>query len=293
MDRRHTCVIVLALALVLASAPSRAARDETITIGWASWASNEITARIARRVLEERLGVSVELKNVDVAPMYRGVAAGFLDVMLAGWLPTAHAQYADEVGDRMVNLGILYEHARMGWVVPAYIPESRLASMADLADPDVRERLGGRIVGIEPGAGMTRISRRAIDVYGLEGYRLEIASSAGMVAALAEAIERREWIVVNGWNPHWMWGRWKLRYLQDPEGLFGRIERVHVLARPRFYRDHVEAAAVLGRMWIPLAELQHALERARQTTFEQAAAGYVADHAGRVDYWVTGRLPGD
>lgn len=280
-------VLLLCVIIVL---PLQVRAAEPIRIGWAAWPNNEMTANIAARVLEEHMDVPVELVNLDVAPMYRGLAAGYLDVIVSAWLPTAHEHYLEEVGDDVVDLGILYGRARMGWVVPAHIPREELGSIADLRDPNVRERLDGRIIGIEPGAGMTRISEQALRLYGLDGYELQVTSSAGMAAALRRAIERDEWIVVNGWTPHWMWAEWDLRYLEDPKRLFGRFERIHVLGRAGFDQERVELAAALGRMWIPREELGMALERARATSFDAAAAEYVEQHPGRVQYWVTGEL---
>lgn len=280
----------LLLLFLVAMVPVRAPAADPIRIGWAAWPSNEMTAKIVSLVLEEHMDVPVELVNLDVAPMYRGLGADYLDVILSTWLPTAHAHYVEELGDGVVNLGILYDHARMGWVVPSHVPIDELRSIADLRDPAVRDRLGGRIIGIEPGAGMTRISERAIEAYGLEGYELQVTSSAGMAAALRRAIERDEWIVVNGWKPHWMWRRWDLRILEDPQRLFGRFERIHVLARSGFDQQRVEVAAALGRMWIPREALGAALERAEATSFDAAARAYVEGHPRRVNYWVTGKL---
>ncbi len=291
MQRRAFVRLPAALLLCLTTVmPLQAPAAESIRIGWAAWPSNEMTAKIAARVLEAHMEVPVELVKMDVAPMYRGLVAGYIDVILSAWLPTAHAHYLEEVREDVVNLGILYDHAHMGWAVPSYVPGDRVRSIADLRDPAVRERLDGRIVGIEPGAGMTRISERALQIYGLDGYELEATSSAGMVAALRRAIERDQWIVVNGWTPHWMWAEWDLRYLEDPERLFGRVERVHVLGRAGFDQERVEVASVLGRMWIPRAELGAALERARATSFDAAAAEYVEENPRRVHYWVTGEL---
>ncbi len=154
----------------------------------------------------------------------------------------------------------------------------------------MRERLDARIIGIEPGAGMTRISERALQAYGLDGYELRVTSSAGMAAALRRAIDRDGWIVVNAWTPHWMWAEWGLRYLEDPKRLFGRFERIHVLGRAGLYQDRVELAAALGRMWIPREELGAALERAQEASFDAAAREYVKEHPRRVNYWVTGEL---
>ena len=37
-----------------------------------------------------------------------------------------------------------------------------------------------------------------------------------MTAALKSAIANDEEIAVTGWTPHWMFARWDLKYLDDP-----------------------------------------------------------------------------
>jgi len=286
---RRVSLLLVTLALALGVGTGARAAD-TVRIGWTAWSDAEFVTRLARRVLEERMGQDVELVQTDIAPQYQGVAAGDIDVMLMSWLPGTHAEYMDKVGDKVVNLGILYDHARLGWVVPDYVPEEKLSSIADLNNEEVRAKLDGTITGIDPGAGLTRLSRKAIEAYGLDGYELRISSGAGMTAALARAEKKHEWIVATGWSPHWMFGKWDLRYIDDPKGVLGSWERIHAIARQGFYQDNIEAATMLARMWIPIDELQAAMYDARDTSYEQAVTKYMAGNEKRIDYWVTGEM---
>jgi glycine betaine/proline transport system substrate-binding protein len=282
--------ILATLVIALGAGSPALAQDRTVRIGWTAWSDAEFVTKLARRVLEERMNQQVELVQTDIAPQYQGVASGDIDVMLMAWLPGTHADYMEQVGDTVVDLGILYDHARLGWIVPDYIPESEVRSIADLDDPSARRKLDATITGIDPGAGLTRLSKKAIEEYDLEGYNLQISSGSGMTAALARAIRDEQWIVVTGWSPHWKFGAWDLRYLEDPRGVLGEWERVHAIAREGFYQDNVEAASMLGRMWIPLEDLQAAMYQARQTSYEQAVTEYIENNEQRIDYWVNGRM---
>jgi glycine betaine/proline transport system substrate-binding protein len=170
------------------------------------------------------------------------------------------------------------------------VPESEVASIADLAKDSVRARLNGTITGIDPGAGLTRLSRQAIEEYGLDGYELQISSGAGMTAALTRAVRRDEWIVVTGWSPHWKFGAFDLRYLDDPKGVLGSFERVHAVARMGFYQDNVEVASFFSRMQLPIDDLQAAMNVAQETSYENAVTEYIANNGDRINYWVTGQL---
>jgi glycine betaine/proline transport system substrate-binding protein len=275
---------------------TEAAPNETpaaIRIGWTAWTDAEVVTNIVRRVLEDRFGIDVELVMADIGIQYQGVASGDLDLMLMSWQPLTHRDYWRRFADDVVNLGVLYTRARLGWAVPAFVPEDQLSSIADLAKPAVRDRLDGKIQGIDPGSGLMQVSEVAKSRYGLDDYELVPASGAAMTAALARAIDRQEWIVVTAWSPHWMFARWKLRYLDDPKRVFGGRERVHVLVREGFYQDYPpEISEFLARVYFPIDELEAALLIATRESVDAAVDDYLQRHPDRIDYWVTGQLSG-
>lgn len=284
--------IILGAALVLGvTTGAQAAKHEMepVRIGWTAWSDAEFVTKLAARVIEDRIGQEVKLVQTDIAPQYQGVASGDIDAMLMAWLPGTHSDYYAKVNDKVVDLGILYTKARLGWVVPTYIPESELSSIEDLKKSSVKEKLDGTITGIDPGAGLTRLSKKAIKDYGLD-YDLQLSSGAGMTAALDRAVKRDEWIVVTGWSPHWMFGAYDLRYLEDPKGTLGSYERIHALARQGFYQDNIEVASFLSRMQIPIEDLQNAMYDAQETSYEEAVTKYIKNNKKRIDYWVTGEI---
>ena len=281
---------LLIIATLTLGAGTQAMAQDPIKIGWTAWSDAEFVTKLAKRILEQRMGQEVELLQTDIAPQYQGLANGDIDVMLMSWQPGTHADYVEKVCTDVVNLGLLYTHARLGWAVPDYIPESELSSIDDLKKKSVAKKLDETITGIDPGAGLTRLSKKAVEEYGLDDYELQISSGAGMTAALERAVRRDEWIVVTAWSPHWMFGAYDLRYLEDPKGVLGSFERVHAVARMGFYQDNVEAAGFLSRMQLPIDDLQKAMYEAQETSYEDAVTRYIEENTARVDYWVTGEL---
>lgn len=289
MLRRIQRWLAAALALGLLGLGTATAA-EPIRIGWTAWSDAEFVTKLAARLIRQRLDCEVELLQIDIAPQYQGVAQGDIDLMLMSWQPNTHEDYLDKMGRDVVNISLLYTGARLGWAVPAYVPESELGSITDLRKDAVRDRLDDMVVGIDPGAGLSRLSEGALDAYGLKRYHLQLSSGAGMTAALDRAVRRNEWIVVTAWRPHWMFGAYELRFLDDPEGALGGLERIHAVSRRGFYKDHPEVTALIGRMFIPLDELETAMNRARETSYEEAVDWYMNEHATRVEYWLTGDL---
>lgn len=279
------------LLLLMLCGNLQAAEKPTLRIGWTAWSDAEAVTRLAARILETRLQQPVKLILLDIGIQYQGLASGDIDAMLMAWLPLTHKPYMDKLGDKVVNLGPLYTRARLGWAVPDYIPREQLNSIEDLKKPAVGRKLAYQINGIDPGAGLMQASEETLKKYGLDRYRLISSSGAGMTAALARAIKRKRWILVTGWSPHWMFSRWKLRYLEDPIKSLGGRERVHALVRRNFYQDFpVEVTEFLTRMYLPLDELESLMERANDSSYDEAVDDYIAKHPRRIDYWVTGKL---
>ncbi|MCK6403465.1 MAG: glycine betaine ABC transporter substrate-binding protein [Sphaerotilus natans subsp. sulfidivorans] len=285
MNRRHF-LAGTTTTLALAGTPlSVLAQAKPIRIGWTAWSDAEAVTNIAKLILEQRLAQKVELVMTDVALQYAGLERGQIDLMLMAWLPGTHQSYYEKVKGSVENLGALYTDAKLGWAVPADIPVATLKTIEDLKKPEVMEKLGGRIQGIDAGAGLMKLSEAAIKTYGLD-YKLLTASDAAMVSALDRAIQRKQWIVVTTWSPHWMFSQYKLRYLEDPKQALGGAESIHALARKGFSADFPAAAAFIRNLKISLADLEGVMLKARDSNAAKEAAAYIASHGEQVNRWV-------
>jgi glycine betaine/proline transport system substrate-binding protein len=288
MTRRNLAAFLALLAALGWAAPARAQIAEPdVRIGWTAWADAEIVSKMAAIILQQGMGYDVELTLSDISVQYRGVAEGDLDAMLMSWQPGTHEDYLARYDGALVDAGPLYAGARLGWAVPAYIPESEAASIADLADPAVAERLGGTITGIDPAAGLMRLSRRAIEAYGLP-YELSESTGPAMALQLGEAIEAGEWIVVTAWTPHWIFAEYDLRFLEDPQGVMGGAEAVHAMVRAGFREEQPEIFGFFQRMDLSLEQLQGLMAEARRTSARDAIYAFVEANRDQVQGWMGG-----
>jgi len=279
---------VLAAALAAPMGAAQAADNGVIEIGYFNWSDALFTSHVAEYVISEKMGHEVEMTKADPAAVYQAVQSGDLDFHTDAWLPDTHSDYYDKVAQDTVSLGPVYSRARLGWIVPDYVPEGKLDSIQDLKSDEVREKLDGKIIGIGPGAGLTRLSKKAMDEYGLKdaGYNLVISSGSGMTAALKRAINNEEWVVVTGWSPHWKFGRWDLRYIDDPKGTLGSIERADIIAREGFYREAPDVYEMLDNMTIPLDKVQAGMDVGERKSYEVAAEQFVKNNPDLVNSWL-------
>ena len=110
-----------------------------------------------------------------------------------------------------------------------------------------------------------------------------------MTAQLSSAYADGEWIVVTGWTPHWKFVRFDLKYLDDPEGVYGGEEYIASLARMGFEEDNPEAYAILERFsWEPedMETVMLAVEDGAKPA--DAAQAWVDANQDSVLYWING-----
>ncbi|MDY0340523.1 MAG: glycine betaine ABC transporter substrate-binding protein [Coriobacteriia bacterium] len=216
---------------------------DPIEIGWVPWDEAVAVTFLWSNILESE-GYDVNLTQVDIAPLYAGIAEGDLDLYLDAWLPLTHGDYAAEYDEGWEYLGVWNDNGVQNWTVPDYVDPS-IVSLEDLkGNADMFE---GRIVGIEPGGGLMRMSKEdVIPGYGLEEYELIEGSTSAMLAELDRATRNEEPIVVLLWHPHWAYEVFGLRDLEDPKQLMSVPEEMHVVAHKGFTEEYPEVAEWLG-----------------------------------------------
>lgn len=288
--KRSLLYPLIALVSLFGVSPFAFSQTKPITIYWDGYAADQAMSNVAKDIIESHYHIPVKLKLVSVGASFLGVAHDKRSLFLAVWLPTTHKEYMNKVAGKIRDLGVIYDGARIGWVVPNYVPKDKLNSIPDLKKPTVANKLKHQIQGISPGAGEMQRSKDALKAYGLNHYNLVSASGAAMTAALARAIERKQWIVVTGWSPHWMWGRFDLRYLKDPKNALGTSEHVDAIASKPFYTQAPKVYDLISRMRYSVAQVNAMLADAKKTSYKAAAKQFIKNHPKLVNYWVTGQL---
>lgn len=217
---------------------------ESVTLGFIpSWTDGLSLAYLWQDALESR-GYEVEFEEIaDAAPLYAGLSGGDVDVYPSAWSEVTHGDYMAEYGDQIEDLGSFYEGAVLTFAVPEY---TDIDSIEDLAGN--AEMFDGRIVGIEPGAGLTRTTKESVmPTYGLtDSYELVESSTTAMLAELQSAVDAEEDIVVTLWRPFWANSEFPVKDLEDPEGALGEPEGMHILARTGFAEDCSEVAELMS-----------------------------------------------
>ncbi|XVJ96769.1 glycine betaine ABC transporter substrate-binding protein (plasmid) [Burkholderia vietnamiensis] len=279
--------LAVSTVVAMSAGAGHALAAEPIKMAVTNWADVLAVANVAKYALETSLKQPVQFVQADIGIQYQGVARGDLDIMVGGWLPVTHGTYYARYKNDMEDVGVIYTGGKNGWAVPAYIPESQVATISDLEKPDVKSKLNGTIQGIEPGGGLMQASEKAIKAYDLNGYNLQSSSEAGMLAGVSRAYQSKQWIVATVWSPHWLFQKWQMRYLKDPKGTLGGEEQVHAFASKQFATKFPRADVFFKHFKLTLADVE-AIEFEGNSTNDYATAAkkFVDAHPEKLKAWL-------
>lgn len=255
--------------------------DGDIELAYVEWDTEVASTNVVGKVLED-LGYDVTLTPLDNAIMWEAVASGEADGMVAAWLPGTHAEQFEAYGDQVEQLGPNLEGAAIGLVVPEYMDVDSIEDLSDEA--------GQTITGIEAGAGVVNAAENAVEEYdNLADWTVQTSSSGAMATELGSAIDNEEDIVVTGWSPHWKFQKYDLKYLDDPEGVFGEAESIETMVREGLEEDAPEAYQVLDNFYWDTDDMEEVMLAINEGADPaDAAADWVEANQDKVDEWTEG-----
>src|SRR4028118_979620 len=126
--------------------------SKTLTLGNIGWAENLAVSNLTKVLFEEDLGYEeVELKLLDVGPLFTGVASGDLHAFQDVWMPN-HEDLLAKVEDDVEHLDPWFQgQTAFGLAVPNYMENIR--SIADRSEAGPETTLGaGRGARVREGA---------------------------------------------------------------------------------------------------------------------------------------------
>ncbi len=277
--------LVLIVSLMLTACNNGASKEEkpVLEVGYVQWACANANSHMVEALLEERFDVDVNLRDMDAGLLWQSLATGDIDFMVTAWLPMTHEEYYERLKDDVVDLGPVFNDAKIGLVVPQYVEIDSIEELNDNAD-----KFDGKIIGIDAGAGVMKAANRSIEDYGLN-LELITSSDAAMTAELKAAYEANEWVVVTGWTPHWKFGTFELKFLEDPQSSFGGKETINCITRKGFAEDYPEINEFLDNYSLSTADFGSLITAMEEYEDDkEAAKAWIEENKDLVDSWFNG-----
>ncbi|MEU8535818.1 ABC transporter permease/substrate binding protein [Streptomyces parvulus] len=260
--------------------PAEAKR--ALDVAWFPWEEDVAVTYLWKNVLERR-GYKMNLKQMDVGPVYTGLASGDLDLNFDAWLPHAQKNYWDKNKDNLTDLGTWYEPTSLEIAVPSYVKDVK--SLADLKGK--ADLFDGKIIGIEPGTGEMQLAKdEVLPGYGLEDeYEIVDGSTPAMLAELKRAYAKKEPVAVTLWSPHWAYSDYELTKLKDPKKAFGEGNTIRTISSKKFPEQYPQLTKWIKNFHMSedeLGTLEAEIKDRGQGHEEEAVAAWLEEHPDMV-----------
>ncbi|MFG2476800.1 ABC transporter permease/substrate binding protein [Streptomyces fagopyri] len=264
-----------------AAAPAEAKR--AVDVAWFPWDEDVAVTYLWKNVLARR-GYTLNLKQMDVGPVYTGLASGDLDLNFDAWLPYAQSNYWDQHKNDLRDLGTWYAPTSLEIAVPSYV--KGVKSLADLKGK--AGTFDGKIIGIEPGTGeMNLLKKKVLPGYGLDKeYKVVDGSTPAMLAELKRAYAKKQPVAVVLWSPHWAYSEYKLTKLADDKKLFGEGNTIRTISSEKFPEQYPQLTRWIKNFKMSeneLGTLESEIKQRGQGHEEDAVAAWVKEHPDVVD----------
>ncbi len=297
INRRSVIGIGIAASMVMASAaPLQAASDgacKNVRFSDVGWTDITATTAATSEVLKG-LGYNPSATVLSVPVTYASLKNGDIDVFLGNWMPTMEGDIKKYREDGSVEtIGMNLTGAKYTLAVNKAASDGGIKDFSDIAK--YKEQLEGNIYGIEPGNDGNRLIQSMIDknAFGLKGFKVVESSEQGMLAQVARADRKKEWVVFLGWEPHPMNANFKMSYLTGGDEYFGPNlggAEVYTNVRKGYADECPNVGALLKNLKFTLAmenEIMGAILN-DGTDPDKAAAAWLRKNPGVLDGWLKG-----
>jgi glycine betaine/proline transport system substrate-binding protein len=224
------------------------------------------------------MGYKVKETSADAGGVYTGLSNGDLDVFMDAWLPDMHANYMKRFGNKLDDTAVSYADGELGWVIPTYV--EGIESIEDIKGKE--DLFGGKVYGIEEGAGMSITSQEMIKELGLD-LEYVASSEGGMLAQAQRLIAQEEPVLFLGWRPHPMFVSYDLKVLPSPEGYFETSE-VHVVTNHELKEKAPEAYELLSNWKMNVSDIEKMIVEMEENNrdAEEVAQEWIDNHPDEV-----------
>jgi glycine betaine/proline transport system substrate-binding protein len=248
MNNKLMAALLLGTCLATPALAGDAESCKTVRFADVGWTDIQVTTG-ATSVVLEALGYEPQVSTLSVPVTYASMKNKDIDAFLGNWMPSMTADVKAYFDEKSVEqLSVNLEGAGYGLVVPKYVADAGVKSLADIGAH--KDKFSGKIYGIEAGNDGNRIIQTMIDdpKNNLAGFEMVESSEAGMLTEAERAMKDNQWIVFLGWTPHPIMGAMSIHYLDGMgDSGFGSAT-VYTNVRAGFATDCPNAGKLLSNL---------------------------------------------
>ena len=198
--------------------------SEPINLAQSPWTGAAANTFVAKVIMEQEMGCTVEVSEVDEFAQFPALAKGDLDATLEVW-PSGHQKdykrYIEGDGG-VVDGGELGVVGNIGWWVPTYVVQQNPAvksyrGLKGNEDLFATSETGGQGQFLASDPSFVSFDGEIIENLGLDLEVVQSGSEAASLTALAKAVKAKDPLLMYFWTPHWAQAKYELTEVQLPE----------------------------------------------------------------------------
>lgn len=263
---------VLEFSSKISSISEEMRRFRYVKVAHREYDDSIIQFEVFKELVRRRLGYSAQGIQVPAVELFKSVADGSVDGTLSPWLPVSGESFLTKYGSDLENIGPNMHGCRYGIVVPNYVDIGEIRDMRKHF-----KEFGGRIYSIERKTFVGALALEAVKKYELEGFEISFGSEDSMLKALDTGYKNRQWIAITGWQPHWKFGAYELKFLDDPQEVLGKEEYTGTLVRKGLAEDSPELYSLFKSFKLDVAALNTAISKVHSGMDHEKAAKELLD----------------
>lgn len=246
---KNKMIVLISIVLIFSLASVAMAEEKkTLKMGVLQWNDLVCPSLVTKKLMEKHYGYEIEVVEFfEWGIAYATLAKGDVDLLMSQINFVAY-DYWTRYNDKLEKLSASSHGLNQGVVVPSYVT---IDSMEELQAN--KDKFDGKIIGIEPGAGLMRQTKDVIEKYGLD-FELVDGSTAAMTATLKSAMAKDEWIAAVMWTPSWMTQAYDVKFLKDPKNVQQPPQSYYWLGRKGFAAEFPMAREVMSGVFVPLED---------------------------------------
>ncbi len=310
----------MAGAVAATMAVSGVAQAADVVIGVPNWPSVRVTAHVLKTVMEENLGLEVELQNGTNPVVFEAMDSGSMHVHPEVWMPNQvnlNNKFVKEKGSVKMNPnGVAGDQAMC--VTKGTAERTGIVNLTDLTNPDMAKNFDtdgdgkGEIWIGAAGWASTNIEKIRAKSYGYaETMKLKEMDETLALAEVDNAVAQKKNIVFFCYTPHHMFAlhelvilkepaydeaKWKvIQPTDDPEwlekseaGVAWNTAYLHIHYAAALEKSQPAAAAMLSKVKLDtdtVSAMTYALVVEKQDPAEFAKK-WVSENGATVDAWL-------
>ncbi len=227
---------------------------------------------VFRKVVEKKLNIPVEDIVVPSLELFKSINDLVVDATLAPWMPYSCKSYWEEYNENIEEIGPNTYGCRLGLVTPKYVDINEVEDILQHGD-----KIDYKIYSLRRTSYIGSLMSEIKEKYNLDNIEIIYMDTDELLNKFDEMYKRNEWIIITGWQPHYTFGEYELKFLNEPKHVFGKVEHLTTYVNKDLKRKNPKLYDIIKNFKMDMNSLNNSLSQIRRgIPYDTVVEGYIS-----------------